>query len=99
MRKRSKNLKIMIVEDDEDMTLYSDYLSKRGYHVIVRYTKGNNINTNLETHDKDRRDPYLFLNFVDSEYLNDLALTISSLTVLVNFHTNMWSGDIIPQVI
>ena len=47
MRKRSKNLKIMIVEDDEDnLTLYSDYLSKRGYHVIVRYTKGNNINTN-----------------------------------------------------
>ena len=72
MRKRSKNLKIMIVEDDEDnLTLYSDYLSKRGYHVIVRYTKGNNINTNLETHDKDRMDPYLFLNFVDSEYLND----------------------------
>ena len=47
MRKRSKNLKIMIVEDDEDnLTLYSDYLSKRGYHVIVRYTKVNNINTN-----------------------------------------------------
>ena len=50
MRKRSKkNVKIMIVEDDEDnLTLYSDYLSKRGYHVIVRYTKGNNINTNLD---------------------------------------------------
>lgn len=55
MRKRSeKNLKIMIVEDDEDnLTLYSDYLSKRGYHVIARYTKGNNINTNLETHSPD----------------------------------------------
>ena len=44
----------MIVEDDEDnLTLYSDYLSKRGYHVIARYTKGNNINTNLETHSPD----------------------------------------------
>ncbi|MDW0206978.1 MAG: response regulator [Nitrososphaeraceae archaeon] len=55
MRKRSKkNLKIMIVEDDEDnLALYSDYLSKRGYHVIARYTKGNNINTNLETHSPD----------------------------------------------
>jgi CheY-like chemotaxis protein len=81
MRKRSKkNVKIMIVEDDEDnLTLYSDYLSKRGYHVIVRYTKGNNINTNLETHDKDRRDPYLFLNFVDSEYLNDFNDSVQDL--------------------
>lgn len=37
----------MIVEDDEDiLTLYSDYLSKKGYHVIGRYTRGNNIKTN-----------------------------------------------------
>lgn len=46
-----KSLKIMIVEDDEDiLTLYSDYLSNRGYHVIARYTRGNNIETDLEKH-------------------------------------------------
>ena len=44
----------MIVEDDEDiLTLYSDYLSKKGYHVIARYTKGNNIQTDLERHSPD----------------------------------------------
>jgi len=50
MGKRSKkSLKIMIVEDDEDiLTLYSDYLSKKGYQVIARYTKGNNIKSDLE---------------------------------------------------
>ena len=47
----------MIVEDDEDiLTLYSDYLSRRGYHVIARYTKGNNIKEDLEN---DRADVYL----------------------------------------
>jgi len=49
-----KSLKIMIVEDDEDiLTLYSDYLSNRGYHVIARYRKGNNIETDLEKHTPD----------------------------------------------
>jgi len=50
MGKRSKkSLKIMIVEDDEDiLTLYSDYLSRKGYQVIARYTKGNNIKSDLE---------------------------------------------------
>ena len=44
----------MIVEDDEDiLTLYSDYLSNRGYHVIARYTKGNNIETDLEKYKPD----------------------------------------------
>ena len=44
-----KPLKIMIVEDDEDiLTLYSDYLSRKGYHVIARYTRGNNIKEDLE---------------------------------------------------
>jgi len=47
-------LKIMIVEDDEDiLTLYSDYLSMKGYHVIARYTRGNNIKEDLETHSPD----------------------------------------------
>ena len=52
MEERSKTpLKIMIVEDDEDiLTLYSDYLSKKGYHFIARYTRGNNIKTDLERH-------------------------------------------------
>ena len=55
MGKRSKkSLKIMIVEDEEDiLTLYSDYLSNRGYHVIARYTRGNNIKTDLERHSPD----------------------------------------------
>lgn len=55
MEERSKTpLKIMIVEDDEDiLTLYSDYLSKKGYHVIARYTRGNNIKTDLERHSPD----------------------------------------------
>jgi DNA-binding response OmpR family regulator len=55
MNKESKRpLKIMIVEDDEDiLTLYSDYLSKKGYHVIARYTKGNDIQTDLQKHSPD----------------------------------------------
>ena len=41
----------MIVEDDEDiLTLYSNYLSRKGYHIIARYTRGNNIKTDLERH-------------------------------------------------
>ena len=44
----------MIVEDDEDiLTLYSNYLSRRGYHIIARYTSGNNIKTDLERHSPD----------------------------------------------
>ena len=44
----------MIVEDDEDiLTLYSDYLSKKGYHVVARYTKGNNIKEDLESDPPD----------------------------------------------
>lgn len=51
----SKNaLKIMIVEDDEDiLTLYSDYLSRKGYHVVARYTSGNNIKEDLESDPPD----------------------------------------------
>jgi DNA-binding NtrC family response regulator len=55
MGERSKKPpKIMIVEDDEDnLTLYSDYLSNKGYHVIGRYTRGNNIKTDLQRHSPD----------------------------------------------
>jgi DNA-binding response OmpR family regulator len=55
MSERSKEpLKIMIVEDDEDiLTLYSDYLSSKGYHVVARYSKGNGIKTDFERHSPD----------------------------------------------
>jgi len=55
MNKKTKRpLKVMIVEDDEDiLTLYSDYLSNKGYHVVARYTKGNNIKEDLETDPPD----------------------------------------------
>ena len=55
MGERSKKpLKIMIVEDDEDiLTLYSNYLSRKGYHIIARYTRGNKIKTDLERHSPD----------------------------------------------
>jgi two-component system chemotaxis response regulator CheY len=47
----------MIVEDDEDtLTLYSDFLSRKGYHVVARYTGGNNIKEHLES---DPPDVYL----------------------------------------
>ncbi len=47
----------MIVEDDEDiLTLYSDYLSNRGYRVIARYTRGNNVETDIQRY---RPDVYL----------------------------------------
>ncbi len=47
-------LKIMIVEDEEDiMNLYTDYLSRRGYHVIGRYTRGDDIQKDLERHIPD----------------------------------------------
>ena len=54
MEKRSEKLKIMIVQGDEDnLSLYSDYLSRRGYHVIARYTKGNDILTDIEKEPPD----------------------------------------------
>ena len=54
MEKSPEKLKIMIVQGDEDnMTLYSDFLSRRGYHVIARYTKGNDILTDVEKEPPD----------------------------------------------
>ena len=54
MEKSPEKLKIMIVQGDEDnMTLYSDFLSRRGYHVIARYTKGNEILTDVEKEPPD----------------------------------------------
>jgi DNA-binding response OmpR family regulator len=51
---QNKSLKIMIIEDEEDiLTLYSDYLSKRGYHVIARYAGGDNVKADLERQSPD----------------------------------------------
>ena len=63
-------LKIMIVEDDEDiMTLYIDYLSRKGYHVIARYTRGNNIKEDLET---DPPDVYLINSLLPSKKMEQM---------------------------
>jgi DNA-binding NtrC family response regulator len=52
--KRPEKLKIMIIQGDEDnLSLYSDYLSKRGYRVIARYTKGNNIISDVKKQSPD----------------------------------------------
>ena len=52
--KKPEKLKIMIIQgDDYNLSLYSDYLSKRGYHVIARYTKGNNILSDVEKQPPD----------------------------------------------
>jgi len=52
--KKPEKLKIMIIQgDDDNLSLYSDYLSKRGYRVIARYTKGNNILSDIEKHRPD----------------------------------------------
>ena len=54
MEKSPEKLKIMIVQGDEDnMTLYSDFLSRRGYHVIARYTKGDDILTDVKKEPPD----------------------------------------------
>ncbi len=53
MKKREK-LKTMIIQgDDDNLSLYSDYLSKKGYHDIARYTKGNNILSDVEKQPPD----------------------------------------------
>jgi len=52
--KKPEKLKIMIIQgDDDNLSLYIDYLSKRGYHVIARYTKGNNILSDVEKQPPD----------------------------------------------
>lgn len=52
-----KNLKIKIVEDDEDtLNLYSEYLSKKGYNVVGRNRKADEIKPDLA---KESSDVYL----------------------------------------
>lgn len=68
----------MIVEDEQDiMTLYSDYLSRRGYHVIGRYTRGDDIKKDLERH---LPDVYL-INSILPEEKNGLDVATEILDV------------------
>ena len=68
MEKSPEKLKIMIVQGDEDnMTLYSDFLSRRGYHVIVRYTKGDDILTDVEWGVQKQIDNVSNLQFPDEQ--------------------------------
>ena len=49
-----RSLKIKIVEDDEDsLTLYSDYLVNRGYRVIGLYRGANEVQNDLEGESPD----------------------------------------------
>jgi FixJ family two-component response regulator len=44
-----KRLKIMILEDEEDiLTLYNDYLSSKGHQVVNKYKSTNNILYDIE---------------------------------------------------
>lgn len=50
-------LKIMIIEDEEDiLILYNDYLSSKGHQVINRYLNADSIMSDIE---KDTPDIYL----------------------------------------
>lgn len=52
-----QSLKIMIIEDEADiLTLYSDYLSSRGHKVLKAYLRANNILVDI-----DKECPDIFL--------------------------------------
>ena len=52
--KNRKSLKVMIIEDEEDiLNLYRDYLSIRGYNVVLCSQSANNIITNFEKYEPD----------------------------------------------
>lgn len=52
-----KSLKIMIIEDEEDiMTLFSDYLSSKGHQVINRHI---NVDSMMNDFEKETPDIYL----------------------------------------
>jgi DNA-binding NtrC family response regulator len=49
-----KRLKIMIINDEEDiLTLYSDYLSRKGHQVIAKYTDASDIRDDVRTNTPD----------------------------------------------
>jgi DNA-binding NtrC family response regulator len=57
MIETSKRLTIMILDDEEDiLTLYSDYLSRKGHRVIKTYA---NADTLLNDIDTERPDVYI----------------------------------------
>jgi DNA-binding NtrC family response regulator len=50
----SKRLKIMIIEDEEDiLTLYNDYLISRGHQVVIKSESGDSIMTEIERETPD----------------------------------------------
>jgi DNA-binding NtrC family response regulator len=52
--KGKKRLKVMIIEEEEDiLTLYRDYLSIRGHNVVSCSLNSNNIITNFEKCEPD----------------------------------------------
>lgn len=49
-----QKLKIMIINDEEDiLTLYSDYLSNKGYQVIAKYTDASDIKDDVRMNTPD----------------------------------------------
>lgn len=53
----SKRLKIMIIEDEEDiLTLYNDYLSSKGHWIVNRYLRADKMLGDLQ---KESPDIYL----------------------------------------
>jgi DNA-binding NtrC family response regulator len=50
----NKRLKIMIINDEEDiLTLYTDYLSKKGHQVIAKYTDASDIRDDVRMNTPD----------------------------------------------
>jgi DNA-binding NtrC family response regulator len=51
---KNRKTKVMIIEDEEDiLTLFNDYLSSRGHHVVCCCRNANHIVTNFETSEPD----------------------------------------------
>lgn len=52
--RKNRKAKVMIIEDEEDiLTLYRDYLSSRGHHVVSCCLSANDIITNFEKSEPD----------------------------------------------
>jgi DNA-binding NtrC family response regulator len=63
----SKRLKIMIIEDEEDiLTLYNDYLISRGHQVIIKSESGDSIMTEIERETPD-------VNLIDYRLLSNTS--------------------------
>lgn len=54
MENNKQRLKIMVVNDEEDiLTLYNDYLSSKGHQVIGKYIVAHNIMNDIKEHTPD----------------------------------------------